>query len=69
MSTALPTPFTDIDLDLADRRVGKVRISYALPDLERLFFEDNLHYTTVVYTALNKALIATICGSEGLPSL
>ena len=37
MSTPLPTPFTDIDLDLADRRVGKVRISYALPDHERLF--------------------------------
>ena len=37
MNTALPSPFTDIDLDLTDRRVGKVRISYALPDLERLF--------------------------------
>ncbi len=32
-----PVPFTDIDLPLADRRVGKVRVSYALPDGERLF--------------------------------
>ena len=27
----LPEPFTDIDLPLADRRNGKVRISWALP--------------------------------------
>ena len=39
------------------------------PGLEQLYFEDNLHYKPVVYTALNKALLATICGSEGLPSL
>ncbi|HEY4333229.1 MAG TPA: phosphoribosylaminoimidazolesuccinocarboxamide synthase [Ilumatobacteraceae bacterium] len=32
-----PAPFTDIELDLPDRRVGKVRVSYALPDDERLF--------------------------------
>lgn len=37
MSTTLPSPFTDINLELADRRVGKVRISYALPESERLF--------------------------------
>lgn len=37
MHGRLPEPFTDIELDLADRRVGKVRISYALADLERLF--------------------------------
>jgi phosphoribosylaminoimidazole-succinocarboxamide synthase len=30
-------PFTDIELDLPDRRVGKVRVSYALPDGNRLF--------------------------------
>src|ERR1700741_664325 len=32
-----PAPFTDIHLDLPDRRVGKVRVSYELPDDERLF--------------------------------
>ena len=32
-----PQPFTDIELDLPDRRVGKVRVSYALADGERLF--------------------------------
>ena len=32
-----PAPFTDIVLDLPDRRVGKVRVSYELPDDERLF--------------------------------
>jgi phosphoribosylaminoimidazole-succinocarboxamide synthase len=32
-----PTPFTDIELALPDRRVGKVRVSYELPDDERLF--------------------------------
>lgn len=32
-----PTPFTEVTLDLADRRVGKVRVSYALPDDRRLF--------------------------------
>ena len=31
------TPFADIDLDLPDRRVGKVRISYALSGERRLF--------------------------------
>ena len=35
--TTSPTPFTDIALDLPDRRVGKVRVSYELPDDERLF--------------------------------
>src|SRR4051812_24996426 len=35
--TASPAPFTDIVLDLPDRRVGKVRVSYELPDDERLF--------------------------------
>lgn len=39
------------------------------PALEQLFFHDNLHYKHVVYTALNKALVATICGAEGLLSL
>lgn len=29
--------FTEIELDLPDRRVGKVRVSYALPDGNRLF--------------------------------
>ncbi len=37
MHTPLPEPFTDLELDLPDRRVGKVRISYDLPDDERLF--------------------------------
>ena len=32
-----PEPFTDITLDLPDRRVGKVRVSYELPDDERVF--------------------------------
>ena len=32
-----PTPFTEVSLDLADRRVGKVRVSYALPEDRRLF--------------------------------
>jgi phosphoribosylaminoimidazole-succinocarboxamide synthase len=31
------TPFTDIDLPLPDRRDGKVRVSYALGDEQRLF--------------------------------
>ncbi|MDQ1425821.1 MAG: phosphoribosylaminoimidazole-succinocarboxamide synthase, partial [Acidimicrobiaceae bacterium] len=31
------TPFTDIDLPLPDRRDGKVRASFALPDGHRLF--------------------------------
>ena len=35
--TVAPTPFTDVVLDLPDRRVGKVRVSYELPDDERLF--------------------------------
>jgi phosphoribosylaminoimidazole-succinocarboxamide synthase len=35
--TTAPSPFTDIVLDLPDRRVGKVRVSYELPDDERLF--------------------------------
>jgi phosphoribosylaminoimidazole-succinocarboxamide synthase len=33
----LPEPFDDIDLPLTDRRVGKVRVSYALPGDRRLF--------------------------------
>ena len=32
-----PAPFTEVTLDLADRRVGKVRVSYALPEDRRLF--------------------------------
>ncbi len=36
-TTTAPVPFTDIVLDLPDRRVGKVRVSYELPDDERLF--------------------------------
>ena len=32
-----PTPFTDVQLALPDRRVGRVRVSYELPDDERLF--------------------------------
>jgi len=35
--STLPAPFTDLVLDLPDRRVGKVRVSYELPDAERLF--------------------------------
>jgi phosphoribosylaminoimidazole-succinocarboxamide synthase len=30
-------PFLDVDLPLADRRVGKVRVSYALDNAHRLF--------------------------------
>ncbi|MCU1395951.1 MAG: purC [Ilumatobacteraceae bacterium] len=37
VATSSPAPFTDIVLDLPDRRVGKVRVSYELPDDERLF--------------------------------
>jgi phosphoribosylaminoimidazole-succinocarboxamide synthase len=33
----LPEPFTEIDLELPDRRTGKVRVSYALPGDRRLF--------------------------------
>jgi phosphoribosylaminoimidazole-succinocarboxamide synthase len=36
-ATDLPEPFDDIDLPLPDRRVGKVRVSYALPGDRRLF--------------------------------
>jgi len=35
--TSSPTPLTDIELPLDDRRVGKVRVSYGLPDGNRLF--------------------------------
>lgn len=31
------TPFSDVELDLPDRRVGKVRVSYALEGNRRLF--------------------------------
>ena len=31
------SPLTDVTLDLPDRRVGKVRVSYALPNNQRLF--------------------------------
>lgn len=34
---AVPEPFVDVDLDLPDRRVGKVRVSYNLGDGHRLF--------------------------------
>lgn len=33
----LPAPMLDIELPLTDERVGKVRVSYALPDHRRLF--------------------------------
>ena len=33
----LPDPLLDIELPLPDERVGKVRVSYALPDHKRLF--------------------------------
>ena len=33
----LPAPMLDIDLPFADRRAGKVRVSYALPGERRLF--------------------------------
>jgi phosphoribosylaminoimidazole-succinocarboxamide synthase len=33
----LPEPLLDIELPLTDQRVGKVRVSYALPDRRRLF--------------------------------
>ncbi len=33
----LPAPLLDVDLHLADERVGKVRVSYALPRGRRLF--------------------------------
>ncbi len=35
--TTQPAPLTDIELPLDDRRVGKVRVSYGLPDGRRLF--------------------------------
>ena len=39
--SALPEPLVDVDRDLdialTDRRDGKVRVSYALPDHRRLF--------------------------------
>lgn len=34
---SLPAPFTDVDLPLADRRAGKVRVSYSLDADTRLF--------------------------------
>ncbi len=37
MLPPVTTPLDDIDLPLDDRRVGKVRVSYALPDARRLF--------------------------------
>ncbi|MGA7758991.1 MAG: phosphoribosylaminoimidazolesuccinocarboxamide synthase [Ilumatobacteraceae bacterium] len=37
MLPPVTTPLDDIDLPLGDRRVGKVRVSYALPDARRLF--------------------------------
>jgi phosphoribosylaminoimidazole-succinocarboxamide synthase len=36
-SEAHPAPFLDVDLPLADRRDGKVRVSYALPGERRMF--------------------------------
>jgi phosphoribosylaminoimidazole-succinocarboxamide synthase len=36
-SPALPAPLMEIDLPLTDRRDGKVRVSYGLPDRRRLF--------------------------------
>ena len=35
--SALPDPLMEIDLRLGDRRDGKVRVSYELPDRRRLF--------------------------------
>ncbi len=37
MTADLPEPFLDVDLALPDRRDGKVRVSYALPDRRRAF--------------------------------
>lgn len=37
LPTPLPDPLLDVDLDLPDRRTGKVRISYDLGDERRLF--------------------------------
>ena len=37
MLTDTPTPLTDIDLPLPDRRDGKVRVSYEVDDERRLF--------------------------------
>jgi len=37
MLPPVTTPLDDIHLPLDDRRVGKVRVSYALPDARRLF--------------------------------
>ena len=37
LSLGQPEPCTDVHLDLPDRRVGKVRVSYSLPDDRRLF--------------------------------
>ncbi len=37
MTSRPPEPLTDIELPLDDRRVGKVRVSYALPNGHRLF--------------------------------
>ena len=34
---SLPEPLLDIELPLTDRRAGKVRVSYALPNARRLF--------------------------------
>ena len=36
LPTPLPEPLLDIDVPLTDRRVGKVRVSYALPGRRRL---------------------------------
>ena len=35
--TQMPIPLDGIELPLEDRRVGKVRVSYALPNGRRLF--------------------------------
>ena len=35
-ATTLPTPFTEVDLAMPDRREGKVRVSFALPSARRL---------------------------------
>ena len=59
LPATLPAPFTDAHLPLPDRRVGKVRVSYGLPDNERLFI------TTDRLSAFDRVVAAA--GSEVHP--
>ncbi len=55
MAGVIPTvtyPFTDLSLELADRREGKVRVSYALPNRRRLLV------TTDRLSALDRVVTA-----------